>query len=108
MLLFSFLPGIFIVDGPETMHSNVTVSKCVGESAVINCSATGQPLPDIFLYHNGVFVTRNSSSLSYHIQVDASKFGTYMCISNNTLGTVSVTTTVNAKGMFIDLSSDYG
>ena len=71
---------------------------CIGENVSINCNAVGRPLPDVILYQNGTLLKQNLSNLSNYFALDSEgKFGSYTCVSNNTFGTVNVTTTFKMK-----------
>ena len=85
-------------DGPEFMQNSKERLGCIGENVAINCNAVGRPPPDVFLYQNGTLVKKSWSNLSHHFAlVSEGKFGVYKCVSNNTFGTVNVTTTFKMK-----------
>ena len=88
----------YYADGPEFMHNSKDRLRCIGEHVSINCNAVSHPTPDVFLYQNGTLLKQSLSSLSHHIALDSEgKFGVYRCVSNNTFGTVNVTTTFKMK-----------
>ena len=71
---------------------------CIGENVSINCNAVGHPTPDLFLYQIGTLLKQSLSNLSHHFALESEgKFGIYTCVSNNTFGTVNVTTTFKMK-----------
>ena len=86
------------LDVPRFMENNTVHEKCIGENASILCSVVGNPVPNVLLYHKGILLARNVSSLSHRLTIDsASKFGAYNCISNNSVGIVSIATTLKEK-----------
>ena len=88
----------YYADGPEFMQDSQERLRCIGEHVSINCNAVGRPKPDVFLYQNGTLLKQSLSNLSHHVALDSEgKFGVYTCASNNTFGTVNVTTTFNMK-----------
>ena len=86
------------VEGPEVIQTSKEYKRCIGESIKIHCTAAGRPLPDVSLYHNDVFLTRNASSLTFRIQVNLSAhFGVYTCVSQNSQGVANITTTLKIQ-----------
>ena len=95
----------YYADGPEFMQDSKERLGCIGENVSIKCNAVGRPLPDVFLYQNGTLLKQSLSSLSHHFALDSEgKFGAYSCVSNNTFGTVNVTTTFKMKCKVLSLS----
>jgi len=83
---------------PEFMQNNTEHQSCIGENVTIVCSAIGCPIPDVLLYHNGTFLRRNSSRFSHPVFFNSlSTFGSYICVSNNSLGMVNITTKFKIK-----------
>ena len=92
-------------DGPEIIENSKEKLGCIGEYVSINCNAVGRPPPDVFLYQNGTFLKQSLNNLSHHFALDfEGKFGAYTCVSNNTFGTVNVTTTFKMKRKVLNLS----
>ena len=90
------------IDGPEIEQNSTEYEQCKGTNARIVCSAVGQPFPDVLLQLNNNILIRNSSSLTYDFKLDTdAKFGSYVCVSNNTVGTVNVTTIIKSKRKLI-------
>ena len=88
----------YYADGPEFMQNSKERLGCIGENVSINCNAFGRPPPDVSLYQNGTLLKQSLSNLSHHFALDSEgKFGAYTCVSNNTFGTVNVTTTFKMK-----------
>ena len=88
----------YYADGPEFMQSTTERLGCIGENVSINCNAVGRPAPGVFLYQNETLLKQSLSNLSHHFALDSEgKFGAYTCVSNNTFGTVNVTTTFKMK-----------
>ena len=80
------------------MQSSKERLRCIGEKVSINCDAVGRPTPDVSLYQNGTLLNQSLSNLSHPFALDSEcKFGSYTCVSNNTFGTVNVTTTFKMK-----------
>ena len=93
-----FLWYISPQDGPQLEQNNTEYERCIGERVQIVCNAVGQPLPDVSLFFNRVLLKTNSRSLTYDILVNAmSQFGRYICVANNTVGAVNITTTIIEK-----------
>ena len=87
-----------VLDAPRFKENSTFFEKCIGENASILCSVVGNPLPDVSLYLNGIRLASNVNSLSYHVAIDsASRFGTYVCNSNNSVGTDSISTIITVK-----------
>ena len=88
----------YFADGPKFIQNSKERLRCIGEHVSINCNAVGRPTPDVFLYQNGTLLKQSFSNLSHHVALDSEgKFGVYTCVSNNTFGTVNVTTTFKKK-----------
>ena len=88
----------YYTDGPEFIQNSMKRLGCIGENVSIKCNAVGRPAPDVFLQQNGTLLKQSLSNLSHHIALDSEgKFGVYTCVSNNTFGTVNVTTTFKTK-----------
>ena len=88
----------YYADGPEFMQDSQERLGCIGDNVSINCNAVGRPTPDVFLYQNGTLLKQSLRNLIHHIALDSEgKFGAYTCVSNNTFGTVNVTTTFKMK-----------
>ena len=80
------------------MQNNTEHQSCIGENVTIACNAIGRPIPDVLLYHNGSLLRRNAGSLSHPLLINSSSsFGSYICISNNSVGMVNVTTKFKTK-----------
>ena len=91
-----------VVDAPRFLENITVFEKCIGENTSILCSVVGNPLPDVSLYLNEILLASNVKSLSYHVAIDStSRFGTYVCNSNNSLGTDTITTTITVKRKLI-------
>ena len=89
---------LYHADGPEFLQTNKERLGCIGENVSINCNAVSRPTPDVFLYQNGSLLKQSLRNLSHHFALDSEdKFGAYTCVSNNTFGTVNVTTTFKMK-----------
>ena len=100
---FSMFP--YYTDGPEFMQNSKERLRCIGENVSINCNAVGRPAPDVSLYQNGTLLKQSLSNLSHHFVLDSEdKFGAYTCVSNNTFGTVNVSTTFKMKRKVLNLS----
>ena len=88
----------YYADGPEFMQNSKERLGCIGENVSINCNAVGRPPPDVFLYQNETLLKQSLRNLSHHFALDSEgKFGVYTCVSNNTFGTVNVTTAFKMK-----------
>ena len=89
------------------MQNNTEHQSCIGENVTIVCSAIGRPIPDVLLYHNGTFIRRNSSSFSHPLFFNSSStFGSYICVSNNSVGMANITTKFKIKRKsFVEYSS---
>ena len=88
----------YYADGAEFMHNSKERLGCISENVSINCNTVGRPTPDVFIYKNGTLLKQSLSNLSHHFALDSKgKFGAYTCVSNNTFGTVNVTTTFKMK-----------
>ena len=99
-----FLISILIsfIDGPQFTHNSTEYERCLGESALIMCSAVGRPMPDVSLHFNGNVLQRNLTNLTYQLQLDsANKFATYTCVGNSTVGTANITITFKKKSKCI-------
>jgi len=84
--------------GPEFSQRSIEYQSCIGDNATIACNAIGRPPPDVSLYRNGSLLRMNTGILNHRLPFDSSsKFGSYICISNNTLGVVNITTTFKIK-----------
>ena len=93
-----FLWYISPQDGPQFEQNNTEYDRCIGERVQIVCNVVGQPLPDVSLFFNGALLKTNSRSLTYDILVNAmSQFGRYICVANNTVGAVNITTAIIEK-----------
>ena len=80
------------------MQSNTEYERCIGESVQIVCNAVGKPHPDVSLYLNGILLKRNSRNLTYDVLLNAKgEFGRYICVANNIVGTVNITTKIIDK-----------
>ena len=80
------------------MQNNTEHQSCIGENVTIVCSVIGRPIPDVLLYHNGTFLRRNSSGFSHPLFFNSSStFGSYICVSNNSVGMVNITTKFKIK-----------
>ena len=94
-MAFSFL------DGPEFSQNSTEYQSCIGENASLTCNAIGRPLPDVSLYRNGSLLGMNTGSVTHLLPFDSSSnFGSYICISNNTVGVANITTTFKIKRKF--------
>ena len=92
-------------DGPEFMQNSKDRLGCTGENVSITCNAVGRPTPDVFLYQNGTLLKQSLNNLSHHFALDfEGKFRAYTFVSNNTFGTVNVTTTIKMKRKVLNLS----
>ena len=92
-------------DGPEFQQSSKERLGCIGENVSINCNAVGSPTPDVFLYQIGTLLKQSLSNLSHQFALDSEgKFGAYTCVSNNTFGTVNVTTKFKIKRKVLNMS----
>ena len=95
----------YYADGPEFIQNSKERLGCIGENVSISCNAVGHPAPDVLLYQNGTLLKQSLSNLSHHFALDSEgKFGAYTCVSNNTFGTVNVTTTFKMKRKFLNYS----
>ena len=95
----------YYADGPEFLQSSKERLGCIGENVSINCNAVGSPTPDFFLYQIGTLLKQSLSNLSHHFALDSEgKFGAYTCVSNNTFGTVNVTTKFKMKRKVLNMS----
>ena len=93
--------AFFFLDGPEFSQRSIEYQSCIGDNATIACNAIGRPPPDVSLYRNGSLLRMNTGILNHRLPFDSSsKFGSYICISNNTLGVVNITTTFKIKRKF--------
>ena len=103
-ILISILPSF--KDRPQFTRSSTEHEKCIGESASIDCSAVGLPMPDVLLSFKGNVLQRKLMNLTYSLQLDSeNNFGSYMCVSSNTIGTANVTTTFKLKRKFLHQKS---
>ena len=95
----------YYADGPEFIQNSKERLGCIGENVSISCNAVGHPAPDVLLYQNGTLLKQSLSNLSHHFALDSEgKFGAYTCVSNNTFGTVNVTTTFKMKRKVLNYS----
>ncbi|VDO33171.1 unnamed protein product [Onchocerca flexuosa] len=79
---------------PRFIRSPRTRKALPGTIAYLHCSAIGQPMPHITWIRNGTFLTNISqlsdgnSSLRVNVESNGD-LGDYMCLAQNTAGTVS-------------------
>ena len=94
----------FVVDGPRFLSKSTEYERCIDEKASVVCTAVGNPLPEVLLYKNGILLKRNVTNVRHQLTINsASDFGAYICISNNSVGRVSVTTIINEKRKLTDI-----
>ena len=82
-----------------------SVSEPEGEAVTLQCSATGDPRPSITWTYNNTLITSNStqynittdqsSSTLTILSLNATTVGNYTCVAENSITSVTDTTTVS-------------
>ncbi|KAJ8316304.1 hypothetical protein KUTeg_006318 [Tegillarca granosa] len=84
-----------------------TISLITGDSIMLNCSASGSPIPNITFWRNGVKIWDGSPYTITNIQ--SNQAGQYMCVASNYFGqsnsTVQLDVYVKPSSVILSASS---
>ena len=97
--------SISVLDAPRFVKPMLNKTVSVGETAVLECQASGSPRPSLMWTHNTQqlvttkrhFLTADNQLLII-VKVELSDAGQYQCVMINDLGTVSGTSQLMVRG----------
>uniref|UniRef100_A0A4W5RTV9 Ig-like domain-containing protein n=1 Tax=Hucho hucho TaxID=62062 RepID=A0A4W5RTV9_9TELE len=97
---------IDVLYAPEFLLGNDTVVVSKGSNVSLNCSAEGNPLPEMkWNYTAALNVKLSTEGRQRTVRITAAtstNAGIYICTATNIVGTATRTTTVTMKGIITD------